>query len=183
MLEAATRLFHLKGYHATGVSQILKESGAPKGSLYYYFPGGKEQLAAEAIQLSGQIIADDIRTHLHTYEDPVEALQRLVQFIAKQFGQIDGLIELRTVPLGLLAAETAQVNQHLRRTCEETFGMWEKLYLGKLLQCGYSEERARTISTSMIALIEGGVTLSLTRNSNEPLLQVQEMIPALLSVK
>ncbi|GKV69724.1 putative HTH-type transcriptional regulator YxaF [Sporosarcina sp. NCCP-2716] len=183
MLEAATRLFHLKGYHATGVNQILQESGAPKGSLYYHFPGGKEQLAAEAIQLSGQLIAGDIRVHLDKYEDAVQAFQQLIQFIAGQFERIDGLLELPTVPLGLLAAETAQVNEHLRQTCEETFGMWESLYIGKLLQCGYSDERARVISTSMIALIEGSVTLSLTRNTNGPLLQIRELIPALLSMK
>ena len=49
ILQTAMRLFHTQGYHATGVSQILKESVSPKGSLYYHFPGGKEQLAIEAI--------------------------------------------------------------------------------------------------------------------------------------
>ena len=88
ILQAATRLFHLNGYHATGLNQILQESGAPKGSLYYHFPNGKEQLAAEAIQLSGQIIAADIRTRLNAFDDPIEAIQYNIQLIAEQFNQV-----------------------------------------------------------------------------------------------
>lgn len=49
ILAAATRLFQLQGYYGTGLNQIIKESGAPKGSLYYHFPDGKEQLAIEAV--------------------------------------------------------------------------------------------------------------------------------------
>lgn len=181
ILKAATRLFHLKGYHATGLNQILQESGAPKGSLYYHFPNGKEQLAAEAIQLSGQIIAADIQTRFNAFDDPVKAFQHKIQLLAEQFNQIEKLAEIPTVPLGLLAAETALVNENLRQICEETFEMWGKLYIEKLMASGYSEERARLISTSMNALIEGGVTLCLTRKSSEPLLQIQKMIPLLLA--
>lgn len=181
ILKAATRLFHLKGYHATGLNQVLQESGAPKGSLYYHFPNGKEQLAAEAIQLSGQIIAADIKKRLSTFDDPIKAFQHNIQLIAEQFNEIEKLAELSTVPLGLLAAETALVNEKLRQICEETFGIWEELYVEKLKESGYSEERARLISTSTNALIEGGVTLCLTRKSSEPLLQIQKMIPLLLA--
>lgn len=73
-------LFHLKGYHATGLSQILKESGAPKGSLYYHFPNGKEQLALEAINLSVQTISTMIKENLASYEDPVKAFQHHSSF-------------------------------------------------------------------------------------------------------
>lgn len=181
ILKAATRLFHLKGYHATGLNQVLQESGAPKGSLYYHFPNGKEQLAAEAIQLSGQIIAADIKKRLSSFDDPIKAFQHNIQLIAEQFNEIEKLAELSTVPLGLLAAETALVNEKLRQICEETFGIWEELYVEKLKESGYSEERARLISTSTNALIEGGVTLCLTKKSSEPLLQIQKMIPLLLA--
>lgn len=47
ILEAAARLFERQGYHATGLNEIIRESSAPKGSLYYYFLDGKEQIGAE----------------------------------------------------------------------------------------------------------------------------------------
>ena len=49
MLDTAAELFHTQGYHATGLNQLISVGGAPKGSLYFHFPGGKEQLAAEAL--------------------------------------------------------------------------------------------------------------------------------------
>lgn len=54
ILSAAAKLFRKKGYHATSLSQITKESSAPRGSIYYYFPDGKQQLAKEAIQKTGE---------------------------------------------------------------------------------------------------------------------------------
>ncbi len=48
-ITAAVKLFRMQGYTATGLSQILEESGAPKGSFYFHFPRGKTQLAEEAI--------------------------------------------------------------------------------------------------------------------------------------
>lgn len=181
ILNAASELFHLKGYHATGLNQILEESGAPKGSLYYHFPNGKEQLAVEAIRASAETIAADIKFHLDAYDNPVEAIQHNIKTIARRFDQIEHLNQLSTVPIGLLAAETALVNENLRQACEDTFALWENLYFNKLRLNGYSEEQARLISRTINALIEGGVTRSLTTKSSEPLLQINQMIPLLLA--
>lgn len=181
ILEAATLLFHLKGYHATGLSEILKESGAPKGSLYYHFPNGKEQLAIEAINLSAKTISTAIKENLSTYDDPVEAFQYHIGTIAERFKDIERKTQFKNVPLGLLAMETVFVNENLRQACEETFIIWERLFYDKLRMSGYSEDRACLISETISALIEGGVTLCFTKKSSEPLHHVNKMIPLLLS--
>ena len=46
IVDASAELFRRQGYNATGVKQIVTEAQAPFGSLYHFFPGGKEQLAA-----------------------------------------------------------------------------------------------------------------------------------------
>lgn len=182
ILEAATLLFHLKGYHATGLSQILKESGAPKGSLYYHFPNGKEQLAIEAINCSAKTISAGIKENLATYDDPVKAFQYHIGNIADRFIDIERKThQFKNVPLGLLAMETVFVNENLRQACEDTFKTWEKLYYDKLRASGFSEERATLISETISALIEGGVTLCFTKKSSEPLHHVNKIIPLLLS--
>ena len=61
ILLTMARLIEKQGYHATGLNEIIRESGAPKGSVYYYFPGGKEQIGAEAILEAGKIIAARLR--------------------------------------------------------------------------------------------------------------------------
>ncbi|OMC84896.1 TetR/AcrR family transcriptional regulator [Viridibacillus sp. FSL H8-0123] len=180
ILKAATRLFHLNGYHATGLNQIIKESGAPKGSLYHHFPKGKEQLAIEAIQISASRIAAEIKDHLNTIEDPLEAFQHHIDVIAKRFDNIEDEDSLTIVPFGLIASETALVNENMRMVCEDTFLYWENLYKEKLLANGYSDEQATNISTTLNALIEGGVTLSLTQKYGGPLNRVGQMLPLLL---
>ncbi|MCA9793885.1 MAG: helix-turn-helix transcriptional regulator, partial [Candidatus Eremiobacteraeota bacterium] len=50
MIEAAARLIHKQGYHATGLAEVVDKSGAPRGSIYHYFPRGKNQLVEEAIE-------------------------------------------------------------------------------------------------------------------------------------
>ncbi len=81
ILHTASRLFQLQGYHATGLNQIVKESGAPKGSLYHFFPNGKEELAIEAVTYTGKIVEHLIQQSMDESSDPVEAIQL---FIKKQ---------------------------------------------------------------------------------------------------
>lgn len=52
IVEAAATLFRRRGYCGTGLNDIVALSGAPKGSLYYYFPEGKSSIGAAAIALS-----------------------------------------------------------------------------------------------------------------------------------
>ena len=61
ILQTASELMEKQGYHGTGLNEIIQRSGAPKGSLYYYFPEGKEQLASETILRAGQIVSERFR--------------------------------------------------------------------------------------------------------------------------
>ncbi len=64
IIDTTSQLLEQQGYFATGLNQIVQESGAPKGSLYYYFPEGKEELTAEAIERSAAKFSGIIRTEL-----------------------------------------------------------------------------------------------------------------------
>src|SRR5437660_55171 len=55
IVDASAELFRRQGYAATGIKQIVTEAQAPFGSIYHHFPGGKEQLGAEAIRTSGKL--------------------------------------------------------------------------------------------------------------------------------
>ncbi len=60
IIATTVALMEAQGYHATGLNQILHQSATPKGSLYHHFPGGKEELAAEAVLAAGQAITNDL---------------------------------------------------------------------------------------------------------------------------
>src|SRR5262245_19469977 len=63
MIVTTSKLLQKQGFHGTGLNQILEEADAPKGSMYFHFPGGKNQLAAEAIGASGAFIERLLRSH------------------------------------------------------------------------------------------------------------------------
>ncbi|MNN14905.1 putative HTH-type transcriptional regulator YxaF [compost metagenome] len=177
ILSAATRLFHLQGYHATGLNQILKESGAPKGSLYYHFPNGKEQLAIEAVKRMDVLIKSDIVCSLEKYENAVESIQIHVQKIAADFTNDE---KLECVPIGILVAETAQMSELIRETCKTAVEGWEELYSSKLIKNGFEPEIARKLGVTINSMIEGAVTRSLINKDSQPLQLVAECIPLLL---
>jgi len=88
-IETAVRLFRTQGYSATGLSQLLEESGAPKGSFYFHFPGGKEQLALEALQVFGAEIRNRIARRAATVQPGQEAafIEGLFQATARELEQ------------------------------------------------------------------------------------------------
>src|SRR5436309_8314757 len=57
IVDSTAELFRRQGYTGTGVKQIVTEASAPFGSLYHFFPGGKEQLGEEVIRSSGMLYA------------------------------------------------------------------------------------------------------------------------------
>ncbi|CAO1612179.1 TetR/AcrR family transcriptional regulator [Brochothrix thermosphacta] len=180
ILQTAMRLFHTQGYHATGVSQILKESVSPKGSLYYHFPGGKEQLAIEAIEQSTVIIATAMKSDLDFYDDIYTAFSHHLTSIATKFEDFDKTDDFSTIPFGLIASETALVNENIRKSCEKTYTTLEAIYEQRLLAAGYTSEEALILSSTFNILVEGAVALCVTSKSNAPLLNVKKVIPLLL---
>ena len=54
MVEATITLMRHSGLSGAGINEIIRESGAPKGSIYHYFPGGKQQIAQEALDSYSQ---------------------------------------------------------------------------------------------------------------------------------
>ena len=82
MVRTMSALMRRQGYNATGLNQIAAESGAPKGSIYFHFPGGKEQLAAEAIATSGEGIRRVIQATLSASPDAATAVRTLATGMA-----------------------------------------------------------------------------------------------------
>lgn len=176
LLAAATQLFHIQGYHATGLNQILKESGAPKGSLYYHFPNGKEQLAIEAVNTMSEFILQDSKQQLEQHVDATGAFQALIRNIGNHFNDIENL---SGVPIGLLAAETSLKSEPLRMACKQAFESWEFVYRDKLERCGFEATQASHLAIVVNAMIEGAITRSLTNKNGDSLFHVAECIPVL----
>lgn len=179
IIEKTCELLELQGYHATGLNQIIKESGTPKGSLYYHFPGGKEELAVESVQYVGRMVLRRIRENLAEVADAPEAITAFIQNIAHNVA----LSGYRAGgPITTIALETASTSETLRETCRQIYNEWIVAFADKLIVGGFDAGRARSIATLIIAAIEGGIILCRTQRSPQPLQQVAEEVGKLVTM-
>lgn len=177
LIKTASRLFQLQGYHATGLNQITKESGAPKGSLYYHFPEGKEQLAMESVQLTAAFVSKQIEAGLNQSTDPIEAIQTFILDMAERFQRNNGT---EGIPIAAVALETALISEPLRESCKGAYESFQRAFTEKLVQAGYEQERAKELGVVINAMIEGAFLTSFTLGNSEPLILMAKQIPVLL---
>lgn len=177
IIEATCELLELQGYHATGLNEIIQKSGSPRGSFYYYFPGGKEELTSEALHRVGQIIETRIRNHLAGNENAAEAIQDFILNVAQN---VEASGYRAGGPITTVALETASTSERLRQECDTIYQSWLTAFAEKLTESGYSVERAQTLAALIIAAIEGGIILCRTRRSPLPMQKVAQEIGLLL---
>lgn len=177
LIKTASRLFQLQGYHATGLNQIIKESGSPKGSLYYHFPDGKEQLALESLQTTAKFVSNNILEGLQKSSDPVQAIKNFIEEMADRFekeGCNDG------VPIASIALETSLISEPLRNACQSTYKTFQHIFTQKLISSGYEESIAGELGIVINSMIEGAFLISFTMGNSESLRLVAKQIPVLL---
>ena len=179
ILQTTCDLLEKQGYYGTGLNEIVKESRAPKGSLYYYFPEGKEQITAEAVLQSGQRTSERIRAALPTSSSPSEAIHDFILLIAEN---VERSGFAAGSPLTAVAMETATRSERINVACREAYGMLEAAFLEKLLESGFPKRKAEELATFIVAAVEGGIILSRVSHTADPLRLVAKQLKPLLSL-
>jgi TetR/AcrR family transcriptional repressor of lmrAB and yxaGH operons len=179
IIQATSDLLEKQGYHGTGLNEIVKESGAPKGSLYYYFPEGKEQITAEAVLQSGQVTAQRIRAGLAASGSVSNAIHDFILLIAEN---VERSGFAAGSPLTAVAVETATQSERINLACRKAYGMLQAAFKDKLLESGYSKTKAAELATFITAAVEGGIILSRTSHTADPLRLVAKQLKLLLSL-
>ena len=180
LTEVASRLFRLRGYYGVGLNDIIEESGIPKGSLYHYFPGGKEELAIDAIKHSKSIVSNEIQEVFLRIKDPIKAFQAHIIQLSEYIEENGHLLGLS---IGTIAGEKHSTSEPIRLACQSAFLGWQSIYMNKILAMGFNEQQSKDLSIMIHALIEGGILLSLTEKSGKSLQVIARQIPLLLIKK
>lgn len=159
-------LLENQGFHATGMSEIVRESGAPKGSIYYYFPNGKEEIVAEAVRFAGQRTAERIREHLASIDDPAEAVRSFVETIAYH---IEASGFRAGGPLTIVASESATTNERINFSCREAYAGLCEAFVEKFAASEIEAGKAASLAWAVLAAVEGAIILSRTYHTGDPL--------------
>jgi len=174
-VAAAARLYGRYGYTGVGLKQVAADSGAPIGSLYHFFPGGKDELAAEALQLSG-----------HGYQVLVEGIFEgapdLISGIRAAFAGAAEVLEASGYAdacwIETVALEVASSNEPLRLVTAEIFDRWIDAATRLVEAGGIPAGDARALGIAIITGLEGAFVLSRSLRSREPLLATGEALVA-----
>jgi TetR/AcrR family transcriptional repressor of lmrAB and yxaGH operons len=168
MLETTARLLWSQGLRATGMNQIVEESKAPRGSIYFHFPEGKEQLAAEALRVAGATMTANIREAL-SHRNATTAIKRFVESYAAEMENSDFH---HGCPIATVALEASTTSPAIREVCAAIFGEWEDLLTERLERDGFSKKDARSFATIVLSALEGAMILCRARRTTEPLKRV-----------
>jgi AcrR family transcriptional regulator len=166
IVDAGAELFRRQGYAATGVKQIVTEAQAPFGSLYHFFPGGKEELGAEAIRVSGAIYAQLIPAVFDNSPDVVTGVRDFFAGAAAHLRETD---YEDACPIATVALEVSSSSEILRQACAEVFESWIAAGARRNADAGISPEKARELTIAMLSALEGAFVLARALRSTEPL--------------
>ena len=157
ILEASSALFMERGYSASGLKQISQASAAPIGSLYHFFPGGKEELAAETLRSSGAAYQTLVEVVFDDAPDIVTGVRNCFMGAAEVLRATD---YADACPIATVALEVASSDDRLRRVTAEIFEAWLNSLAARLKRAGITPSRAGELATVLVAALEGGFLLS-----------------------
>jgi AcrR family transcriptional regulator len=177
IVYASAELFRRQGYAGTGLKQIAAGSDATLGSVYHFFPGGKEQLADEVLRAGG-------RFFLALYEAIAAAAPDLVSAVRDFFGGAGETLVATdfadACPIATVAGEIASTHEVLRLATADVFESWLGALAEDARQAGVAAARAGTLALSVLAVLEGAFLLSRALRSVEPMRAASDAAVALV---
>jgi AcrR family transcriptional regulator len=166
ILDASGALFQRQGFTGTGIKQILADAHAPFSSLYHFFPGGKDELGAESIRLSGEMYRQLVLAVFDAAPDLLTGIHDCFAGAAETLRVTD---YADACPIATVALEVASINEPLRLATAEVFASWITVATSRYESAGITEPVARELAIAMIALLEGAFVLSRAARSTEPM--------------
>ncbi len=177
ILAAAARLFREQGYAGTGLSDILEASGAPKGSLYHYFPGGKAAIGAEAVTFAGGLVSRSLAALAEEHASPAALLRAYAAMLAEWMAQSGWRAGC---PIATVLLETSPGEAAITAAGTAALTDWSDVFAHSLATSGVPTERAVRLARTTIAAMEGALLLARVEQSAEPILSTADEIARML---
>jgi AcrR family transcriptional regulator len=168
MVQSATLLIRERGLTGTSFRDVVEHSGAPRGSIYHHFPGGKAELAEEAVALAGKV-GRRLVAQPGEASDPVEALRSFIRMWRHTLESTDFRAGC---PVVAVATEAGDEAPQLGEAAAAAFESWQRELAAALRNAGAQAPRGRRLAALTVAAVEGAVVLCRASRSSRPLLDV-----------
>jgi TetR/AcrR family transcriptional repressor of lmrAB and yxaGH operons len=177
-LAAAARLFRQQGYHGTALHDILAAGGSPRGSLYFHFPGGKEEIGEAALTLAGEAVRQAIAHAAETSESAEMFVTRIARGMASDLEKSDFR---EGCPIATTALETSAQSDMLGAATRGAFEKWENEIRRGLERFGMISDRADLTATLVLSQLEGALLLARTYRSLAPMQRAEQALKLLVT--
>jgi TetR/AcrR family transcriptional repressor of lmrAB and yxaGH operons len=178
MVHSAASLISEHGVNATSFSDVLADSGAPRGSIYHHFPHGKKQLTDEAMTLTSERVLAYLRSGAgatpHEVLDHFIAIWRTVVVSSKA---------TRGCAIAGVAVDSSDDDTDLMTKARDIFRSWAELLADQLSSAGMKKGDALEIARTSLATMEGALILCRVEGNVEPLDVAAKQLRSLLSVR
>ena len=170
MIETTASLVHRRGFYGTSLNEILTESGAPRGSLYYHFPGGKEELVLEATRQGVASVTQLLKEVLSDSPDIADGVRAFIEAAAHVLRDSRFVFGCPVAPIVLDSPESSV----LAEVCQEALEEWQQVLVEGLGSAGIERRRTESLATMIVCGLEGGLILARARRDIAPLDAVAE---------
>jgi TetR/AcrR family transcriptional repressor of lmrAB and yxaGH operons len=180
LVASTVELLRRQGAYGTGLQDVLTHSGAPRGSLYFHFPGGKEELVREAIQQAAAALDRSLQKSLDRQPSVAEGMRDFLGRYAERLAE-SGFNA--GCPVAAVALDVPAEGDRLRTACDWALTGWVTMLAERLRDEGKSPEDAEALALTSLAALEGALVLCRARRSAEPLQAVAGQLHRLLAAE
>jgi TetR/AcrR family transcriptional repressor of lmrAB and yxaGH operons len=177
LVASMLELIQVHGYSGTGLATVGQHAGAPRGSLYFHFPEGKEALGEQAVDLATGRFRDLLAGAVEESGSSGAVVRRVVDALAGMLEESDFRLGC---PVSVVTLEMGAQSERLRAACAGAFESWIALFAECLVARGHPVSSARAVATVVVSTIEGAVVVSRAQRSVEPLRCAAEVLAGLL---
>ncbi|WP_428263952.1 TetR/AcrR family transcriptional regulator [Haliangium sp.] len=173
LVAASGKLLQQVGYRGAALKEVLRESGAPRGSLYFHFPGGKDELVALALTTT----AEQWKARLEAVLDSEPELDAAIAAVCEALAAEMERSEFRNgCPLATATLEAAADNDAVQEVSERHYRDWEQAIAARLRAHGVGETGAAEFARFCLAAIEGALLLARAYRDVSPLRDTARML-------
>jgi TetR/AcrR family transcriptional repressor of lmrAB and yxaGH operons len=178
LIRTTSRLLRTQGYGATGLNQIVAEADAPKGSMYFHFPGGKEELAAAALDRFAERVGAAMAKGIDGADSVSDAM---VAFFDGEIERLERSQFVDGCPVATVALDASAAHDALAASTGSAFRRWTAVAAEALEAEGRTPEAAKAAATLFLAAFEGAMVMAKAQRSIEPMTLARDAVAAYLT--
>lgn len=177
LAESMLELIQTSGFSGTGLNAVIEHAAAPKGSIYFHFPDGKEALGVAAVDLAAKQFEALITETAASAGSAAGAARAVIEALATIVGESDFRLGC---PVSVVTLEMGAESERLQQACASAFESWIAPTAALLEADGFGAKESRPLATVVVSMIEGAVIVSRATRSVQPLLSAADIVADLI---